>query len=265
MNEQNTEARFDEWFIKKQAEGLVDIQLSINRKHGVTPEAVKAELLRIEQLIADGQTLTEDQWPKPTTFLTPEEMEVLKNARLDILEWSDLAPALDFATKAHEGQVRKYTGEPYIHHPIAVARLVASVTDDRAMIIAAILHDTVEDTDATLDEIEHLFGADVASLVEALTDVSTPQDGLRHMRKEIDRLHTAKASPRAKTIKLADLIDNSGSIIERDPKFAKVYIGEKKPLLEVLTEGDPFLLSEAWRIVRKAERNFEVMIIGEPR
>jgi hypothetical protein len=256
MDKQNTEARFDEWFIKKQAEGLVDIQLSINRKPGVTPEAVKAELLRMEQLIADGQILAEDQWPKPTTFLPQEAMDIVNNARLDILEWSDLAPALDFATKAHAGQTRKYTGERYIHHPIAVARLVASVTNDKAMIIAAILHDTVEDTDATLVEIEHLFGADVASLVESLTDVSTPQDGLRHMRKEIDRLHIAKASPRAKTIKLADLIDNSSSIIERDPKFAKVYIGEKKLLLEVLVEGDPTLFSEAQRIVREAEAKF---------
>ncbi len=171
----------------------------------------------------------------------------------DFLKWLGLEAALDFATKAHEGQVRKYTGEPYICHPISVARLVAAVTNDKAMIAAALLHDTVEDTDVTLDEIERLFGSDVASLVESLTDVSTPQDGLRRMRKEVDRLHTAKASPRAKTIKLADLIDNSRSIIERDPKFAKVYIGEKRRLLEVLTEGDPFLLSEAWRIVRKAE------------
>lgn len=240
MDKQNTEARFDEWF----------------GKTGVTPEAVKAELLRMEQLIADGQILTEDRWLKPTTFLTQEVMDIVKNARLDTLKLSDLAPAMDFATKAHAGQVRKYTGERYIHHPIAVARLVASVTDDKNMIIAAILHDTVEDTDTTLDEIERLFGSDVASLVESLTDVSTPQDGLRHMRKEVDRLHTAKASPRAKTIKLADLIDNSRSIVERDPKFAKVYIGEKKRLLEVLTEGDPVLLAEAMRIVREAEAKF---------
>ncbi|WP_297478351.1 HD domain-containing protein [Ferrovum sp.] len=178
----------------------------------------------------------------------------------DFLKWLRLEAALDFATKAHEGQVRKYTGEPYICHPIAVARLVVSVVartavsvaDGRNMIIAAILHDTVEDTDVTLDEIERLFGVDVASLVESLTNVSTLQDGLRRMRKEVDRLHTAKASPRAKTIKLADLIDNSRSIIERDPKFAKVYIGEKKLLLEVLAEGDPALFSEAQRIVFEA-------------
>lgn len=160
-----------------------------------------------------------------------------------------LSNAILFATEKHKGQVRKYTGEPYINHPIAVARILSEVTDDANMVAAALLHDTVEDTDATLEEIEELFGVDVAELVEMLTDVSKPEDGNRVQRKAIDRAHTAKAAPRAKTIKLADLIHNTSSITAHDPKFAKVYMEEKKLLLEVLTEGDERLYNIAKGLV----------------
>lgn len=155
--------------------------------------------------------------------------------------------AKDFATRYH-GSIdhrRKYTGEPYITHPAAVVELVRSVPHTEAMICAAWLHDTVEDTPATLDEIERVFGGTVAALVEMLTDVSKPSDGKRAVRKAIDREHTAKASPEAKTIKLADLIDNTKSIAAHDPKFARVYLAEKALLLEVLKEGDAVLLEMA--------------------
>jgi len=156
-----------------------------------------------------------------------------------------------FAARHHQavGQTRKYTGEPYINHPAAVVELVRSVPHTAEMIAAAWLHDTVEDTNATLDEVRTEFGAAVAELVEMLTDVSQPGDGNRARRKAIDREHTAKASPHAKTVKLADLIDNSRSIIERDPEFAKVYLEEKRLLLEVLKEGEPTLWAKANDIV----------------
>ena len=109
------------------------------------------------------------------------------------------------------------------------------------MLAAAWLHDTVEDTGVSLGLIEAEFGPEVADMVEMLTDVSHANDGLRAHRKRIDREHTAKASPAAKTIKLADLIDNTRSIVERDPKFAEVYLKEKRLLLDVLTEGDATL------------------------
>ena len=151
--------------------------------------------------------------------------------------------AKDFATWAHASinHVRKYTGEPYINHPAAVVEMVRSVPHTTEMPAAAWLHDTVEDTDVTLESIESEFGAEVAGLVEMLTDVSTAHDGLRHHRKAKDREHTEKASPSAKTIKLADLIDNTRSIVTRDPKFAAVYLEEKRALLDVLKQGDPHL------------------------
>ena len=109
------------------------------------------------------------------------------------------------------------------------------------MVIAGLLHDTVEDTDVSIVDIHQEFGEDVADLVSDLTDVSTLDMGNRKVRKEIDRKHTAGASDRAKTVKLADIIHNSLSIREYGGGFAKVWLGEKELLLDVLSDGDPRL------------------------
>ncbi len=154
-----------------------------------------------------------------------------------------------FATERHEGQVRKYTGEPYINHPKAVVDIVKTVPHTDSMIAAAWLHDTVEDTSATHNDILNTFGAEVYYLVEMLTDVSKPSDGNRSVRKGIDREHSAKSVPPAMTIKIADLINNSESIVERDPKFAETYIEEKMLLLDVLVDGDEGLWQRANKIV----------------
>ena len=165
-----------------------------------------------------------------------------------------VARAKAFAQKAHRamGQKRKYTGEPYIVHPQAVAQLVASVTDDPQVIAAAWLHDVVEDTSVTLKDIEEQFGTRVMELVADLTDVSRQPDGNRAVRKAIDLAHTAKASPEAKTIKLADLIDNCRSIVAHDSKFAPIYLEEMARLLEVLKDGHPVLYQMAREELEKA-------------
>ena len=97
--------------------------------------------------------------------------------------------AREFATQAHRRieQTRKYSKQAYEVHLKAVADLVAWVSDDQEMIAAAWLHDTVEDTPATLGDIEREFGSEVAQLVADLTDVSRPGDGNRAARKAIDR------------------------------------------------------------------------------
>lgn len=71
--------------------------------------------------------------------------------------------ALEYCKEKHKNQKRKYTGEPYYVHPIEVMTIVKSVDHNESMLIAALLHDTVEDTDATLGEISLLFGQEVAS------------------------------------------------------------------------------------------------------
>jgi (p)ppGpp synthase/HD superfamily hydrolase len=136
------------------------------------------------------------------------------------------------------GHVRKYTGEPYIEHPRAVVAILKTVPHTPVMLAAAWLHDVVEDTPVSHETIRAAFPAGVAALVEQLTDVSRPSDGNRAARKAIDREHLAQASAQAKTIKLADLIDNTRSIVAHDPAFARVYLREKAQLLTVLTGGD---------------------------
>lgn len=158
--------------------------------------------------------------------------------------------ALIFATAAHAAvkQVRKYTGEPYIVHPIEVRNILVSyavnpVSPEQEA--AALMHDVVEDTGVTIELVESTFGPKVAELVGYLTDVSKPEDGNRKMRKAIDREHIALACPEAQTVKLADLCSNTRTIVAYDPDFARVYLREKKLLLEVLQNADPGLLNYA--------------------
>jgi (p)ppGpp synthase/HD superfamily hydrolase len=157
-----------------------------------------------------------------------------------------------YAMAAHAavGQRRKYTNEPYIVHPAEVAKIVAGVPGSTPdMVAAAWLHDVVEDTDCTYTDVHMAFGADIAALVGWLTDVSKPEDGNRAVRKARDRAHTAEAPAEAQTIKLADLISNSRSIMQHDPAFARTYLEEKRMLLAVMTRGDAGLHAEASRYV----------------
>jgi (p)ppGpp synthase/HD superfamily hydrolase len=156
-----------------------------------------------------------------------------------------------FAIAAHGAidQRRKYTHEPYIVHPGEVVMILLEHGIECPEILAAAwLHDVVEDTAVTIDTICDEFGEEVAILVAGLTDVSKPEDGNRAARKEIDRKHTSAQSPDCKTIKLADLISNTRSIVERDPEFAKIYLAEKRLLLHVLTEGNAALWDLASRL-----------------
>ena len=157
-----------------------------------------------------------------------------------------------YAMAAHAavGQRRKYTGEPYIVHPAEVAKIIAGVPGSTPdMVAAAWLHDVVEDTGCTYTDVHMAFGADIAALVGWLTDVSQPHDGNRAVRKAIDRAHSAEAPAEAQTIKLADLISNSRSIVKHDPAFAKSYLEEKRLLLAVMTRGDAGLYAEASKYV----------------
>jgi GTP pyrophosphokinase len=86
-----------------------------------------------------------------------------------------LQEALVYSTEAHKHQFRK-SGEPYLIHPILVASVVASITDNESMTIAALLHDVVEDTDTSIGDIYKIFGKDVAHLVEGLTKIDTIRD-----------------------------------------------------------------------------------------
>ena len=152
------------------------------------------------------------------------------------------------AELAHAGQVRKYTFEPYIIHPEAVAEIVRTIPHTDEMLAASWLHDAVEDTSVALADIEKEFGSVVAQLVDDLTDKSMKMDGNRKTRKAIDLKHTASISSDAKSIKLADILDNVKSIIA-DERFSKVYLPEKLELLEVLKGGNVELWERAYKFI----------------
>lgn len=176
----------------------------------------------------------------------------MENFTMDQSGMDIVRKAQVYAMAAHAavGQKRKYTGEPYIVHPAEVASIVASVPGSTPdMVAAAWLHDVIEDTGCTFTDVHMAFGIDIATLVGWLTDVSKPEDGNRAKRKAMDRVHTAQAPAEAQTIKLADLISNSRSIMQHDPEFAKTYLAEKRMLLEVMTKGDPGLHAEASKFV----------------
>mgnify|MGYP005989458893 FL=1 len=146
--------------------------------------------------------------------------------------------ALEFATKMHEGQVRKYTGEEYITHPVAVADIVEIYLDKKGYteeeimmaIEVAILHDTVEDTVATMETVEGFFGPEIAKGVWFLT--KTPNYvGNRKFRKELCEARLREAPEIIRIIKTCDMFHNSLSIEEHDPKFWNLFKEETVSLL----------------------------------
>jgi guanosine-3',5'-bis(diphosphate) 3'-pyrophosphohydrolase len=153
--------------------------------------------------------------------------------------------AMMFAREAHKAQRRKYTGNPYTDHLAEVAGIVASVaTPEQAdlMVSVAWLHDCIEDQGITLESLRDEFGEWVSSGVWFLSDT---EKGNRAERKALSRARLGSAPYWVQTIKCADLISNTSSIVMHDPAFARVYLEEKRLLLDVLTGADPRLLTLA--------------------
>lgn len=157
-----------------------------------------------------------------------------------------ISMAYAFAAGAHNAidQRRKYTNEQYIEHPCRVAFLVGQAKDATFdMISAAYLHDTVEDTKVTLTDINTIFGHTVAEYVGYLTETSKADrpDLNRRARKMIDAERLGSAPPAVQTIKYADFIDNTSTILQYDPEFGQLYLQEKADMIEVMRDGDPAL------------------------
>ena len=164
--------------------------------------------------------------------------------------------AIAFAALAHAGQKRKYTNEPYIVHPIEVMTIVHRHGGTEAMLMAAVLHDVVEDCSVSLDTIRRRFGNVVEELVDGLTDQFTKENYPelnRAERKARERDRLAGTLPMVQTIKYADLISNTASIVAHDKNFARKYLDEKDKLLLVMDEGDVELLGLARRTLAAAQ------------
>jgi (p)ppGpp synthase/HD superfamily hydrolase len=156
--------------------------------------------------------------------------------------------AMMFAREVHSSQVRKYTGNPYSDHLAEVAGIVATVSSGFAvppgvMVATAWLHDCVEDQGVALQSLADQFGNMVAIGVSGLSDVEI---GNRSQRKAASRERLAACSGWIQTIKCADLISNTSSIVKHDPDFAKVYLEEKRLLLDVMTKADERLRQIAY-------------------
>lgn len=165
--------------------------------------------------------------------------------------------ALEFARQAHGEQQRKYSEEPYIEHPKRVAGIIKTVQHTTEMVCAAYLHDVVEDTPVSLEKIEEKFGKEVATLVAELTDeyVKEKYPHLnRKSRKEREVARQAQMSAKAKTIKLADVIDNTPDIVRHDRGFARRYLPEMEALTKVLKGGNPELHKRAMAEVENGKQ-----------
>jgi (p)ppGpp synthase/HD superfamily hydrolase len=126
------------------------------------------------------------------------------------LKLNDLFAAIEFAVRAHAGQCRKGTSVPYIVHPLAVGRILAEAGCAQEIVIAGFLHDTVEDTSVTLDEIRAEFGARVAELVAAVTESDRSAAWKVRKQETLDKLQVAADD--VLVLALADKIDNMRSI-----------------------------------------------------
>jgi GTP pyrophosphokinase len=143
-----------------------------------------------------------------------KEFEVLRLASLKRCanqgEYEVVLKAFDFAKSAHNG-VRRRSGEPYIIHPISVAQIVVQeIGLGYKSIVSALIHDVVEDTEYTLEDIERLFGAKIASLVDGLTKIKSAFDSQTSSQAENFRriLLTLNDDVRVILIKLADRLHN---------------------------------------------------------
>lgn len=168
---------------------------------------------------------------------------------------------LEFVKEQHGEQKRKYTLEPYWKHPYAVALMVGGRYPKAIEI--ALCHDLFEDTPCTFDQLynkmieigyERDFAYDVCGGVKELTDVYTKEAFPylnRRKRKENEAKRLGQISPCAQTVKYADLIDNTSSIVAHDPNFAKTYLAEKYEMLKQMKSGNEFLYKDCLNSLKR--------------
>lgn len=147
--------------------------------------------------------------------------------------------AARFARNAHQGQFRKFSGRPYIEHPMRVAGQVSLMPGaTERHVCAGWLHDVLEDTNVTYNELRYEFGGEVADLVQELTNPSKQHPELnRADRKKMDRLHLVHVSTSAKIIKLCDRIDNLRDLGWSND-FTETYCKESSLLALALDASD---------------------------
>ena len=149
--------------------------------------------------------------------------------------------AIEFASKAHDGMVRKKDKTPYILHPLEAAVIVGSMTYDRDVISAAVLHDVVEDTPVTIEEIEEIFGNRVRVLVESETEdkrADLPPENTWKIRKEESLEELARCNDKdVMMLWLGDKLSNMRS-------FYRIWKNEGDSMWQAFNQKDP--LQQKW-------------------
>jgi len=166
-----------------------------------------------------------------------------------------LEKAQRWAARGHLGVCRKFGNIPYIVHPEAVVEIVGQVTDDTEVLAAAWLHDIVEDTPVTVEDIKIAFNDRIARLVWEVSKVTDGCECPRNTRVLMNCIHYGNGSKWAKTIKIADAIHNLPTMIRDNKKFAPRYVAEKKVLLGFIGDGHPLLASILEMIISDFEKN----------
>lgn len=168
----------------------------------------------------------------------------------DFVNGKDLIEkAKEYATEKHKGVTRKFSGEPYINHPAAVAKIVGEHGGNPEMIAAAWLHDVVEDTDTPLSEIKNLFGSKIASLTDELTN--PPSVEKSGNKTEYIAKKMAVMSDKGLTIKLSDRLNNVSDFPTASPKFVRKYAHKTKFILDSLEDSGRPLNREQKILVAK--------------
>jgi guanosine-3',5'-bis(diphosphate) 3'-pyrophosphohydrolase len=182
------------------------------------------------------------------------DVQVAANLRPD----QAVLKAAHFAAQKHAGQRRKGTAaEPYINHLLEVAELVSSALaePDIDLVIAALLHDTVEDTGVTKEVLVEAFGSDVADLVMEVTDEKSLP---KAERKRLQIVQASQISVRAQAIKLADKISNLRGILASPPadwsgERKREYFEWAKQVVDCLSAPNQMLKAEFERLYRQVE------------
>jgi (p)ppGpp synthase/HD superfamily hydrolase len=158
-----------------------------------------------------------------------------------------------YATGAHTavGQRHKREQFPYSRHLQSVAELVADAGGTPAMIAAAWLHDVVELTACTTNDLRMEFGDTVATYVDWLTEPSKDGDAGAKAR---EHARLASAPVEAKAIKLADLIDNCSTVLEYKPEIVDQYLADKEHVIPLVADGDGPLYEKAMSIIERWKR-----------
>ncbi len=181
-----------------------------------------------------------------------QEDNSLNEIKSILIEMS-LEAAMDFAEQMHKGQIRKGDKQPYVIHPKAVYRILQSFkVNDKVLLVAAWLHDTIEDTSATYNIIKKKFNKEVANLVKQL---SSDKKGIEREGKEVYLLKKMlKMDKNALTLKLADRLHNVSDIMIMPKKNSEKTYSQTTYILQGLRDKRNLLTHTQKKIVKAIEK-----------